>query len=246
MEDRFGHKLCFKEEIEFNNLYSWALNEIDDNGAPIGRDLIPWGWTLWFSGSRIAHMQSFGKKIRTSIAHPEKETVEQKDSRIIQIELLSGYCRNGEWKDVVQYSMMGTSRKIGDITLDIRPNDKESDDETCDAWGFVSYTSEVDFIEETVPDTMGFNIMLKPRRFGELEAIIRSSSVNSVELIVGFVDGLYSDWSPSISTNSIKVLTASAVERLGNYNEHDGRVKKLGAVKDFELRVSKVINIYHL
>jgi hypothetical protein len=33
---------------EHKSLYSWAINEIDDQGQQIGRDQIPWPWTLYF------------------------------------------------------------------------------------------------------------------------------------------------------------------------------------------------------
>src|SRR5271163_2139112 len=120
--------------------------------------------------------------------------------------LRPGIRRNGEFVDDVTFSMFGTKRAIRDFTLEIRPLDDSAKAEHCNAWGGVSYTTEIDFRNETVDDCIWFYLYVKPETFARYVALIDQGAIDTIIFSVKSVDGVYSDWSPSISTDKVKVL----------------------------------------
>jgi hypothetical protein len=50
MDYHIERGIRFTTEIEYKNLYDWALQEVAEDGTTIDRDQIPWEWTLDFSG----------------------------------------------------------------------------------------------------------------------------------------------------------------------------------------------------
>jgi hypothetical protein len=96
--------------------------------------------------------------------------------------------------------MFGTDRAIKSFQLDIHPIADPAEQESCKAWGSVSYTSEIDFRDETVDDCIVFYLFVKPETFARYAAKIAHGSVDEMILSVGSVAGFYSEWSPSIST----------------------------------------------
>jgi hypothetical protein len=42
-------------ETEYGNLYKWCVQEIDAEGEEIGTDLVPWNWSLNFTGSKLRY-----------------------------------------------------------------------------------------------------------------------------------------------------------------------------------------------
>ncbi|EPJ43199.1 MAG: hypothetical protein OFPII_43270 [Osedax symbiont Rs1] len=106
--------------------------------------------------------------------------------------------------------MFGTGRTINDIVLKIFKieGDSKKEDGFCSLWGGVSYTFDNDFTEETTDDILMIHLWLSPDKFNNLAETIKTKKVDSFELDLSKVSGFYSEWSPSISTNNIKVLTA--------------------------------------
>ena len=74
-------------------------------------------------------------------------------------------------------------------------------------WGDVEYTSEIDFREVVEPDGVYVSIYLKESKFRKLTELISSKSLTSFSVHIRGVEGFYSHWSPSITTNLVKVLT---------------------------------------
>ena len=133
--------------------------------------------------------------------------------------------------------MFGTNRTIGAIGLDIYPVE-DDEAESCSAWGSVSHTTDIDFRDVTFDDILTFILRLKTDQFSRLARMIAEKSINGGTVSVHDVEGFYSDWSPAISTDDIKVLT--------NYEEdHPIEVPercpivppRLGKVREFELTV---------
>jgi hypothetical protein len=79
--------------------------------------------------------------------------------------------------------------------------------ERYEAWGCVSYTVETDFRYETTEDCIVFFLFVKPETFALYAAKISYGAVDEMILRVSSVAGFYSEWSPSISTDNVKVLT---------------------------------------
>ena len=40
-------------ETEYSSLYEWCLQEFDSDGEQVGRDLIPWSWSLYFTDTNL-------------------------------------------------------------------------------------------------------------------------------------------------------------------------------------------------
>ncbi|RFB87192.1 hypothetical protein B5K08_22345 [Rhizobium leguminosarum bv. trifolii] len=237
MDYHLDRRLRFLAEPKYASLYSWAINEIDDYDKVVGGDQIPWGWNLYFTGVGIV----LGDQISVTEASKFEGRIEQKaeisHQRTIRVKLRPGAPR-GDGKQVRQsnFRMFGTDRVITDIQLDILPLKSESDIESCRAWGSVSYTSETDFGDETQEDCLNFNLMVKPSTFELYANRITSGSADQIIFSVGMVTGFYSDWSPSISTSDVKVLTTD--------REHDvelaaGRsIPRLGTVGEARLYIN--------
>jgi hypothetical protein len=54
MDYHIDRKVVLSEESEFKNLYKWSLQELDENGKQIGRNLVPWSWSLNFTVTMAA------------------------------------------------------------------------------------------------------------------------------------------------------------------------------------------------
>ena len=48
MEFHCDYALRLITDTEYNSLYKWCLQEIDGEGKKVGRDLIPWHYSLYF------------------------------------------------------------------------------------------------------------------------------------------------------------------------------------------------------
>jgi hypothetical protein len=86
--------------------------------------------------------------------------------------------------------------------------------ERCTAWGCVSYTAEIDFRNETIDDGIIFYLYVKPETFARYGAKVAHGLVDEIVLRVGKVSGFYSEWSPSISTGRVKVLTRGGEQKI--------------------------------
>lgn len=233
MEYLFDRELRYKDEDQYKSLYKWAITEHDTEGKQIGRDLIPWLWSAYFTAMAC----DFNDIIEEDrYAADDGTDVGLNQSRVIRIKLRSGYNGYGESvRDQTSFSMLGTGRYIKDITLEIRSLDNPNGTENCTAWGIVSYTSEHDFREIMTDDCMGFRVHVKPERFERYAEYIREKSVDIINFSVSRADGFYSDWSPSISTSHIKILVPENQSEVINSDNSKGALPVLGKVSGFRL-----------
>jgi hypothetical protein len=195
---------------EHKSLYTWAINEIDAKGQQIGSDQIPWPWRLYFTATSCVLGDSI--EIKSNTAPGPREIVQR---QVIRIRLRPGSPRDdADSFRKTSFSMFGTDRFIRSFQLDIHPISDPTEQERCTARGSVSYTSEVDFRNETEDDYIGFYMFVKPDTFGRYAAKIAHGLVDEMILSVGLVDGFYSEWSPSISTGHVKVLTKGEAQNI--------------------------------
>ncbi|MBO6950202.1 MAG: hypothetical protein JJ855_19705 [Rhodospirillales bacterium] len=215
MEYHIDRRLKLVTEVEHSSLYKWCILEVEENGETAGRGQIPWAWSHDFSAHDLTHRislqgdrESFnihlkeGEVSEAGFENQEPKVPEVKDEEEIYGTLRPSYRPDG-FPSQTQFSMFGTDRIINTFTLRIRPTDKE---EELTAWGCVSYTSEVDFRVETTPDCIEFYLSLSRERFSKLVELVRSGRVSGASLRICYVRGFYSGWSPSISTDLVKVL----------------------------------------
>jgi hypothetical protein len=235
---------------EHGTLYRWAINEIDAQGQQIGHDQIPWAWTLNFTatscvlcdsidiGDIRSRKSSFEMK-NTTPAPPDKiETVQQ---QVIRVQLRSGHPRDGEdFFRGTTFSMFGTDRVIKSFQLEIHPIVDPTNQESCSAWGCVSYTAEIDFRHETQDDCIVFYLFVKPETFARYGAKVAHGLVDEMILSVGSVAGFYSEWSPSISTHNVKVLTPDREEqKIAFPPGHQVEPPRLGYVGTAKLYINR-------
>jgi hypothetical protein len=233
-------------ETEYKSLYTWAINEIDGNGKQVGRDQIPWPWTLHFTATKcflnedldIGIETPFPGKGEDTVATPTNETRKVTQGSVIRTTLRPGR----PWRDGRRsptFSMFGTDRVIKSFELDIYPITDPARQESCTTWGSVSYTTEIDFRNETTDDCIVFYLFVKPGTFARYAQMIAHGSMDEMVLSVGSVAGFYSEWSPSISTDSVKVLTAGNEQNVSLPSGIELKPPRLGDVADAKLYISR-------
>jgi hypothetical protein len=197
-------RVILSDDPQYKNLYEWSLQEVDDDGKQIGRDLIPWSWSLNFVAVELSLTDQLN--IEPDYQAPRENT----KNAVKRTYRISGKMRpNGSGAiRKTSYSMLGTSRLISDFYLGIEELPEGETEPKCSVQGGVAQTFELDFRNEKFEDTIWFNLQVTSEQFTEYAAMITTSSLDVVVLRIGGVRGFYSDWSPSISTNSIKVLTS--------------------------------------
>lgn len=201
-------EIRLSEESEYKILYSWSLQEFNENGEKFGSKQVPWVWSLYFTASELRHHYSI-KIDRSNESDDEKNNEMVEESETIYAILHPGIYRDEKWlEDDASYSMFGTNRRIKEFGLRIHKLEYSDGKERCSLWGCVSFTTEIDFRNETTDDVVEIYLWLAPNRFNRLVELINARRADMVEMRLGNVSGFYSEWSPSISTNNIKILTA--------------------------------------
>ncbi|WP_271531966.1 hypothetical protein [Bradyrhizobium sp. CCBAU 25338] len=218
------------------NLYSWAINEIDEQGRKIGEDQIPWAWSLYFVATSCSLGDSIDLKTKYASQDRELEIPEIAEDQRIAVTLRP---QGEDSLRGTQFSMFGTDRAIKSFQLDIRQLTDPAAQESCSAWGCVSYTSEIDFRNETVDDCVVFYLRVKPETFARYAAKVSAGSVDEVGFRVGGVTGFYSEWSPSISTRRVKVLTRGDEHKVELPRGVDFDPPRLGYVGDAALHINR-------
>ncbi len=236
MDCHLEYGLRLHTEPRYKSLYRWAINEVEADGHPIDRDQIPWAWTLLFSATSCSLTNSFD--VETS--EPAPRTTSR---QVIQMALRPGMWRDGKFVKNVTFSMFGTKRAIQNITLEVHALDDATKAECCTAWGIVSYTAEIDFRNETTDDCIGFVLHVKPETFSRYIAVIDRGAIDTVIFSAGGVDGFYSDWSPSISTNNVKVLVNCDDQKIDLPPDFQGSPPRLGRVHEARLLLHRTLEL---
>ena len=203
MDYLLERKVKINTEPEYKSLYSWCLNEFDDNDKLIGHDLIPFAWRFWFTGTSLQVTTKLEVE-RDSEADKSKAST----TKTIRGKFYSGICFDGKnLADEVGFSIIGTSRTIKEFSVSI--NEIKSDkEEICWFTAIPSYVSEgAEFQKEIEKDYAGFDIHIHAEKFNELVKLVETRSLNSVSFSVKGVDGVYAPWTPTITTYVAKILT---------------------------------------
>lgn len=240
MEYHTNRRIVLSTESEFKALYSWSLQELDVEGNKIGRDQIPWEWTLYFTATELALNDTL------TIADYRCEDDSQsgfRERQHIRAKLAPGDPWEGGRSRDPAYSMFGTDRTISVFELFIERLSGEEERERCTAWGSVSYTFENDFRDETTDDTVVFHLHVRPETFDRYIAKIGASEVDEAVLRVSQVAGFYSDWSPAISTHDIKVLTADRDHKVDVPEGCEIAAPRLGEVGEAEFYLRRITKL---
>lgn len=257
MKANLERKLYLSTEPEKSSLYEWSLQEINDDQEPIGGDKIPWPWALWFTaGSLKYNMEISGNDNGDAFEYSDdsiSNNTDYNERESISGSLFSGSNRNGSWSDKVRFTMFGASRPIN--SFDLLIIESEDDEEppgkkaahrkdSCFTSGFVEYSSENDFLEETEPDYVQVVVKLKSKPFKNLAGLIARSEIESLELRLERVCGFYSDWSPSVTTNSIKILAGRGDHKIFAKKGCEIQPPRLGKVGEYSLNILTSVELF--
>jgi hypothetical protein len=237
MDFRLDKKITINDNTKHSSLYNWCLNEYDTNGTKGERDLIPWNYDLYFTGSSLKVVNELFYEPKYDEEYNEKKFDESNKRSVIIGKFHSGLCRDGEYlTDEVTYSMFGTNRKFNDF--EVRITASETNVEICRVDGCPSYAYEVDFSDKIAKDYVQLNLNINLDKFNKLLDLIEAKKVDSAVLRLGNVSGFYSDWSPSISTSFVKILTNA--HKISNSESIPIVTPVLGDIGEFSLSLITV------
>lgn len=229
MEYLLERKVKINRETEHKNLYSWCLNEFDENDKIIGRDLIPFDDRFWFTGTSLQVTTKLD--VERDIESDKSKATTSKSIRGL---FYSGICFDGNnLSDEVVFSIFGTARTIKEFNVSINIAEKENE-EMCRFSAFPSYVSEgAEFQKVIEDDYAGFYIYIHSEKFNELAKLVENHSLNSVSFSIDGVDGVYAEWTPTYKTYSAKILTSK--NSIEGINETKFEYPTVFKVKEFSI-----------
>lgn len=237
MDFHIDRRITLSQDSQYKNLYDWCLVEVDAADEQVGRDQIPWPWSVTFTASNLILTEAL------TIVSDEEADDEQPDTTGCKKRSIRATLRSWDPAPYGQmsFSMFGTDRTISKFELFIYELQETGEKEKCITWGSVSYTAEIDFRDETTEDVVIFNVFVHPDRFAEYAEKVVTSTVDEVIFRARGVAGFYSDWSPSISTDDIKVLTDSEEHKISVPEECGIVPPRLGRVAEAELHFHRIV-----
>ena len=196
-----------------SGLERWALQEFDDKGLQVGGNQVPWSGRNFFTATKL-HLRYFLEGNDENPDDLEGDSRDLKEQEAITAELHPGHVDNGELRDASEYSMFGTDRIISKFSLRIVRLQNKDSKEGVTVWGTPSYTLEIDFRNFYEKDCIQITIFLGADKFSRLAHAVKTGAVDSVVLTLSYVRGFYSEWTPTIFSDRIKVLTADEEQKV--------------------------------
>ncbi|OAF13914.1 hypothetical protein [Bradyrhizobium neotropicale] len=219
------NRVVLSTEREHKNLYEWSIKEFDAKGRQIGRDQVPWGYSLYFEVVEL--IPSCNLRMSTDDRDGSGTKAEVSEH-------IFGRLRPSiEARQSGTYSMFGTQRRITDFGLFIYKSANDQDE--CRLWGSIGYETEWDFESQKQEDSIQAYIHLSPPKFEHLMGFVKFPRPTSAGLRLTGVSGFYSEWSPSIRTDHIKILANAADQQLEDPQRLGFNPPVLGRVREFDL-----------
>jgi hypothetical protein len=229
----YGLRYKSAEEVKHSGLYGRAVVEVDEAGRQVGEDMIPWGWTLTFQAFDLAVSDRLSFDSVSGIGN----ALSQRDMSHrfgIHAKLKPGHSNARFRRDTPTYRLFGTQRPLKEMTLDITPV-ADPADEGLTAWASASYMMETDFRNERQPDCLCFYFRVSQAVFDRYIWNLGQGLVTELIMSVGFVDGFYAEWSPSITTHEIKILASEEHPIVGAEGVD---LPRIGNVGNFEVAMN--------
>jgi hypothetical protein len=223
MKYELDNRVVLSSERENKSLYPWSIKEFNNGGQQIVRDQVPWDWSLYFEVAEL---------IPTCRIQSRRAADDQAGSFDLS-EFLCGKLKPCvRSREAGHYSMFGTQRTINEFDIFIYKADDDKD--RCHLWGSTSFASDIDFEDVLTPDCVGVYVHLSAQKFDQLMKFVKFPRPTSAEIRLTGVDGFYSEWSPSIRTDSIKVLANASDQGLENPEGLTLKPPVLGNVREFD------------
>ncbi|AMW05327.1 hypothetical protein [Gemmatimonas phototrophica] len=206
MQYQIDYTLRVALENEYRSLFTWFIQEIRADGEPASDKLIPWFHNHFFDLQDVRYLVStekdypnpFNDHDADSAVDDTAETRNATFNRRIFAKLVP--------TGGMTYSMLGTERALKELSLTIQPIACSTDRvEQIRIAGGVGHTYEIDFQDSVQPDWLGVDITVADDTFDALVEQVLGGRHNGSLRLSG-ADGFYSEWSPSISTNRVKIL----------------------------------------
>ena len=229
MKYNLDFALNFNDAPEHKSLYKAAIFEINDDGSRASDDFIPWRFSLWFTA--ISAKYIFGH---------QRMTDDYETSELINIKIIPDPTAQRFLGPT--FSFFGTERLIEEFKLQVQPGD----DEQLRLLAFPSYTYEgPEFLDETTSDEVVFIYTIKLGDFDRLKEMILGEKVSDISFHASGIDGFYSRWSPTITTDHIKIWSPHGPD-LEIPSDATGRWLKVGgdaSANEFSLNFGKEIRL---
>ena len=233
----------FNREPEQVGLYSWSLLEISASGDKPSHGVIPWDSTVRFVASGLQYYNDYS--LSQTIRADETVAIERHISTALVATLWfdAKYSSASRWLPT-KLSMLGTEREVSNISLRIQPLGREDESEKCVLWGCPSYTTDIDFRDHTFPDLLQIQLAVAPSKFRELSDLAALPTPITLSVTLSRVSGFYSDWSPEISTDRVKILTDIDSHFVDGAPAAEPVLPRLGKVGEFTLSVIQYAAIH--
>ncbi|CAN7551700.1 hypothetical protein [Devosia sp. LjRoot3] len=237
MDYNLDRSLRFSASSEGKTLYTWSIGEFDEAGKQLGIDQIPWVWSLSFAATEMVLADSVSIK-RNFKGEDVPAELEVGERHVIRAKLRPGDpYRDHEFHRQTKFRMFGTNRVIEQFTLDITPV-APGEPERCWAWGSPEYEAEIDFYKRAEPDIVCFYMQVNPDKFDRYARRIADGTADELVLRVQGVRGFYSEWSPSIFTREVKVLTPGTEHAVVAPDGKTYDVPRLGDIREGEIYIN--------
>lgn len=232
MDYHIDYSLRYSEEVKHKGLYKWCIREFDQDGEQVGRDQIPFVWSVIFSITKIDYVctierEHFGVEWTGADGELIDSDPESTELRHLILATLKPID--------TRLSMFGTKRRVDELILRIQQGDEDS----CYVAASVGNTFETDFGSEDTPDFIEVYLTTTEERFDQLKGLVLGGLVDQCSLRLKRVKGLYSEWSPGISASQIKVLAAGSEQQIEGLKDTEFEPPRLGEARGYSFQILK-------
>lgn len=236
MRDNLDFKVVINNHSKFESRYDWSINEVKDYGnkisptpTPSRSDYVPYDWHLRFLTKNLTYSSTFKVNKRVDgVLDENTGTLESTDN---ERESIFGDMIPDNRGGSANYSIFGTNRTLDSFDLVIYGVDEGQ--EACECWGSPSYTTNVDWRDETTDDCFQVIVSVSYEKFAELKSSIVNKSLSSLHVCLRGVKGFYSPLTPNADVSDIKILPTQIPVEIPD--DFELEVPKVGPVDEIEL-----------
>jgi hypothetical protein len=230
MKYNLERSIRLDSDPKLKGLYTWALQEVGEDGEQIGRDQIPWGMSISFAATELT-------------LHEGHAAQAKYDTSRTWVRAKLTPAKGRHWRRPT-FSMFGTEREIGSIQLFVHRLENEEGkkpESTVRVAGWPSFTDTDPLWGGDNDDFIQFDLGLPADEFDRIASRVALGQVDSADFTC-HASGFYSEWTPDIETDAYKVLCAEQREQGITIPEGcEIDPPRLGDVRDASFSIQKVI-----